>query len=99
MSQKKGLGRDVNSSVEKMEKLLECLKIFHDIPIKRGIHDNKIQDEIKDPLLKDLDKAQDIATSLHSIVENIIHQVKKIKPTETNNRFACQRVIHKFLTE
>jgi len=92
MPKKKGLGRDVNKSIEVMDDLLDCLKKFHSLPIKRGLHSNGIVDE---KFGKMVNEAKEKAFAVSIAVEDLIDQVKGAKPA-ANKRFAC-RVVSKFL--
>jgi hypothetical protein len=93
MSKKKGLGRDINTSVEMMEELLSCLRKFHGMPLKRGLKSNKIQD---DDLAKMVNKVMEDTFSLSIAVGDLKDHVSGAKP-KRNARFACRRVISKFL--
>jgi hypothetical protein len=93
MSKKKGLGRDINTSIEMMEDLLGCLKKFHGIPLKRGLKSNKIHD---DDLDKMVNKVMEEAFSLSIALGDLKDRVSGARP-KANARFACQRVISKFL--
>lgn len=93
MSKKKGLGRDINTSVEMMDDLLGCLKKFHGIPLKRGLKSNKVDDV---NLAKLVNKVMEDSFALSIAVGDLKDQVSGVKP-KSNARFACQRVISKFL--
>jgi hypothetical protein len=93
MSKKKGLGRDINISLEMMEEMLSCLKKFHGMPLKRGLKSNKVQD---DDLSKMVNKVMEDAFSLSIAVGDLKDHVSGAKP-KGNTRFACRRVISKFL--
>lgn len=95
MPKKKGLGRDIEKSMEVMEDLMDCLGKFHSIPVKKGLKTNGI---IDDKYGKSVNDAKEKASALHGIVEDLLDQVKRAKP-EANKRFACQRIISKFLTQ
>ena len=97
MSKKKGLGRDVNKSLEVMEDLLKGLSEFHKIPVKKGLNGYLEEDEKKDFNDK-VNKAKEMAFSLHMKVEDLKDEVKGLKPkSKGNSRFASQRVVSKFL--
>jgi hypothetical protein len=93
MSKKKGLGRDISTSIELMEELLDCLKKFHGMPLKRGLKSNKIND---DDLSKMVNKVMEDAFALSIVVGDLKDHISGAKP-KANARFACQRVISKFL--
>ncbi len=92
MPKKKGLGRDVNKSIEVMEHLADCLKKFHGLPIKRGLHSNGILD---DKFGKIVNEAKEKAYTLSIALEDLLDQMKSAKPA-TSKRFAS-RVVSKFL--
>jgi hypothetical protein len=93
MPKKKGLGRDVNKSIEVMEELMDCLKNFHSMPIKRGLHSNGIMD---DKFGKIVNEAKEKAFAAGIAIEDLLEQIKGAKPA-SNKRFASQRVVSKFL--
>jgi hypothetical protein len=93
MSKKKGLGRDISTSIEIMEELLASLSKFHGMPLKRGLKSNKIHD---DDLAKMANKVMEDAFSLSIGIGDLKDRVSGAKP-KGNARFACQRVISKFL--
>lgn len=92
MPKKKGLGRDVNKSVEVMDELLDCLGKFHTIPIKRGLQSSGMMD---DKFSKAVNEAKEKAYALNIVIEDLLNQVKGAKPA-SNKRFAS-RVVSKFL--
>ena len=92
MPKKKGLGRDVEKSIEVMDALADCLKQFHSMPIKRGLHSNGI---VYDKFVKIVNDAKEKAYALSIAVEDLMDQVKGAKPA-ANKRFAS-RVVSKFL--
>jgi hypothetical protein len=94
MSKKKGLGRDINVSIEAMDELLSCLKKFHGIPLKRGLKSSKTYD---DDVAKNVNNVMEKAFALNIMVEDLRNQVAGVKP-KANARFASQRVIDKFLS-
>lgn len=93
MSKKKGLGRDINTSIDMMDDLLGCLKKFHGIPLKRGLKSNKIDDS---DLAKLVNKVMEDSFSLSIAVGDLKDHISGAKP-KSNARFACQRVVSKFL--
>ena len=95
MSKKKGLGRDIEKSIEVMEGLLSNLNDFHKIPVKKGLKSNGVVD---DKFGKAVNEAKKKAYELHILVEDLLDEVKGAKP-QANKRFACQRVISKFLSQ
>jgi len=94
MSKKKGLGRDVNVSVEIMDDLIGSLKKFHSIPLKRGLKSNNAYD---DDMAKDVNIIMTKAFDLNILVEDLRNRVAGVKP-KASARFASQRVIDKFLS-
>jgi len=94
MPKKQGLGRDVEKSMEIMDKLSECLKDFTGMPLKKGLQSNKIADE---KLVKVINEASEKAMSLKNSIEDIKDQVKSTKPPK-NSRFAS-RVVKRFLED
>lgn len=94
MSKKKGLGKAVNDSLAVMEELLEVLKRFREIPLKKGLVSNSVDD---DDLKKMHDKAIVDATALFVDVQNIEEKVRGIK-TNRSSRFA-NAVVRRFLAD
>ena len=92
MAAKKGLGRDINKSVEIMEELVGSLKEFAHMPLKKGLMSNKISD---DDLVKKINEASEQAFGLLNKVEDLKHRMSGVKPAK-NSRFA-HRVVAKFL--
>ena len=95
MSKRKGLGRDVNSSIEVMDILLAALKEFHRIPLKRGILSSKLEDGEK--ILKAVNDTMEKAFNLSMMVEDLKSQIGGAKVPTGNSRFASLRIIEKFL--
>jgi len=95
MSKKKGLGRDVNSSIEIMDSLLSALKEFHKMPLKRGLQSSKIDDE---KLAKAINETMEKAFNLNIMVEDLRTQVSGTKMPKGNSRFATLRVVTNFLS-
>jgi hypothetical protein len=93
MPKKRGLGRDVTKSIEVMEELMDCLKKFHGLPIKRGLQSSGVMDEKFGKVVNDT-KEKAFAASI--AIEDLLEQVKGAKPA-SNKRFACGRVVSKFL--
>jgi len=93
MSKKKGLGRDINVSLEIMDQLLGTLRKFHGMPLKRGLKSNKIQD---DDVAKMVNKVMEDAFALSIAVGDLRDHISGAKP-KGNARFACHRVVSKFL--
>lgn len=93
MPKKKGLGRDVTKSIEVMEELMDCLKKFHSMPIKRGLQSSGIMD---DKFIKVVNEAKEKAFASSIAIEDLLEQIKGAKPA-SNKRFACDRVVSKFL--
>ena len=93
MSKKKGLGRDVNKSIEIMDKLSGALKDFAHMPLKKGLVSSGVDDE---QLSTMFNKASEEAFSLINKVEDIKHKIKGVK-TIHNSRFA-KKVVTNFLS-
>ena len=94
MSKKKGLGQDINKSVDILNELLESLKKVHTIPLKRGLKSNKIVDE---DIAKAVNTTMQKAFELSIMVEDLRNHVSGVKP-KANARFSSVRVIDKFLS-
>jgi len=92
MPKKKGLGREVNKSIEMMDSLLDCLKDFSRIPLKRGL---RTSDFFDDKMKKQVNDALERASTLSNMVEDLQDAVKGLK-TNKNSRFARQ-IVKKFL--
>jgi len=93
MPKKKGLGRDINKSVEVMDGLLGNLREFSEIPIKRGLQSNGFSDE---KLVKMINDASEKAHTLYIIIGDLKDAVSALKINK-NSRFATQRVIERFI--
>lgn len=93
MPRKKGLGRDIEKSVDTMTNLLAVLKEFSKMPLKRGLQSNGARDE---KLLKMVNDASAKAHDLSIIVEDLRDDVRDLK-TNKNSRFACRRVMENFI--
>jgi len=94
MSKKKGLGKDINASIEVMDDLLLCLKKFHGVPLKRGLKSNNAYE---DDMAKDVNTVMTKAFDLNILVEDLRNRIAGVKP-KASARFASQRVIGKFLS-
>jgi hypothetical protein len=94
MSKKKGLGRDVNKSIEIMDSLMSALKEFHKMPLKRGLQSSKIDDE---KLAKAINDSMEKAFNLTILVEDLRSQVSGAKLPNGNSRFATKRIVANFL--
>lgn len=92
MSKRKGLGRDVNKSLEIMDKLSGALKDFAHMPLKKGLVSSGVED---DQLSTMFNKASEEAFALINKVEDIKHKIKGVKMTH-NSRFA-KKVVTNFL--
>jgi len=92
MSAKKGLGRDINKSLETMEELSSSLKAFAHMPLKKGLMSNKISD---DDLVKKINDASEQAFALLNKVDDLRHRMSGVKPPK-NSRFA-HKVVERFL--
>jgi hypothetical protein len=94
MSKKKGLGRDINTSLEKMDALQGALKDFAHAPIKEGLSSNRVDD---DGLHKAVNKAIEDAVALSNQIKDIKGKIKGINIYKSS-RFAAS-VVRKFLDE
>jgi hypothetical protein len=95
MPRKKGLGRDIEKSIEIMESLMDSLKGFHKIPLKKGLHSNGVFEK---DFGKEINDAKTKASELSNIIEDLKDRVRDLKPRDLNSsRFAEQRVVSKFL--
>jgi hypothetical protein len=96
MSKKKGLGRDIENSIEIMEQLSECLNKFRGIHLKlqKGLKSNSVEDG---DIGKKIEKAMVDASGLSVLIDSIQGSISGAKP-KGNARFASQRVISKFLS-
>ena len=92
MPKKKGLGREINKSVEVMDNLLSALKKFTDMPLKKGLVSNGLSDN---QLGKVINESSIDAFSLINKVEDLKHLIKSLKPKD-NSRFASI-VVNRFL--
>jgi hypothetical protein len=92
MPRKKSLGRDLDKSLELMDKLSGLLYDFTNMPLKKGLHTNRISDE---KLVKVINEASEKALSLKNGIEDIKDQIKVMKPPK-NSRFAS-RVVKRFI--
>ena len=89
----KGLGKDVQKSLDAMDSLLDSLDKFSGTPLKKGLASNGVSDK---EITKLINTAREQSVSLKNAVEDIIRAVKEVK-TNTNSRFASQRVVENFL--
>jgi hypothetical protein len=96
MPKKKGLGRDVNKSLEIMDSLVANLRDFAHMPLKEGLASNKVADE-DDKLTKMINEASEDAFSLINKVKDLKRKISGIK-TSVNSRFA-RDVVAKFLED
>jgi len=94
MSKKKGLGRDINKSLEIMDATVSSLKGFTNMPLKKGIRSNGTKDEA---LLKNINSALEKAVSLMNDIDIIYNQVNAIK-MDNNSRFAF-KVVSRFIED
>jgi hypothetical protein len=92
MPKKKGLGRDVNKSIEIMDELTGALKNFAHMPLKKGLVSSNVDD---DQLVTMVNKASEEAFALINKVEDIKHKIKGVK-TIHNSRFA-KKIVGNFL--
>lgn len=93
MPKRKGLGRDVNKSLEIMEDLYGSLKSFCDMPLKKGLSSNKVDNP---DLNKTIQESKAKAFELRELVDDLKNHVKKIKVDDKNSRFAS-KVVANFL--
>jgi len=93
MPKKKGLGVQVNKSVEVMEELIECLSKFAVIPIKKGI--GSVDKDEREELKKMINETSEIALSLKNKVDDLKDKVQELQPKK-NSRFA-HNVVARFL--
>jgi len=94
MPKKKGLGRDIEKSLESMKTLLSSLNDFSKAPLKRGLHGNGMDDE---KMMKLVNEASEKAHSLAIMVEDLHDTVRGFKGNK-NSRFAS-KVVENFLSE
>ena len=92
MQKKKGLGRDVQKSVEIMDEVTSALKKFSDMPLKRGLMSNKIAEK---DLVKAVNDASEKAYALRNMVEDLKSMVSGTK-AKTDSRFAS-KVVARFI--
>jgi len=92
-TKKKGLGRDIENSLEMMEILAGNLKEFAHSPLKKGLVSLKVDDE---KLFKMVNEASEEAFGLINKIHDIRNAVKNINMYKSS-RFAADRVISKFL--
>lgn len=93
MSKKKGLGRDIKTSMEIMEELSKCLDKFRGMKLQQGLKSGGIDDSDLD---KKIEKALIDSSTLGVLIDSIQRQVSGAKPKVS--RFASQRVLSKFLS-
>ena len=93
MSKKKGLGVQVNKSVEVMEELIACLGKFAEIPIKKGL--TSIDKDEREDIKKMINDTSEIAFSLKNKVDDLKDKVIELQPKK-NSRFA-RSVVARFL--
>ena len=92
MPKRRGLGRDVNKSIEIMDSLVGCLRDFAHMPLKKGLHSNNISDEKLGKIINDTSEK---AYVLLNAVEDLKGQIKGVK-TDANSRFAS-RVVARYI--
>jgi hypothetical protein len=93
MSKKKGLGRDIENSMEIMEELSGCLDKFLHSKLQKGLKSNRIDDG---DLEKKIEKALIDSSALGILLDSIQRNISGAKP-KASARFASQRVLSKFL--
>jgi hypothetical protein len=94
MPKKKGLGRDVEKSIEVMDNLVACLKEFAHMPLKKGLSSNRVADE---QLVKMINKASEDAFILKNAVDDLKDKIRGVK-INLNSRFAT-KVVQNFLNK
>ena len=94
MSKKKGLGRDIDTSLEIMEELSGCMDKFLHMKLQKGLRSNNIEDP---ELEKKIEKALIDTSALAILIDGIKRNISGAKP-KASARFAGQRVISKFLS-
>lgn len=101
MSKRKGLGRNVNRSVEIMDTLQDALKKFGGMPLKQGLKENKAFDEDAQKLLSD---ASEKAHALTLAVDKVKDLVEAVEAAEGRNpRFesrqanVARRVVQRYI--
>jgi hypothetical protein len=94
MAKKPSLGKDVDKSIDIMDKLSDCLQDFTAMSLKKGLQSNKISDE---KLVKVINEASEKAVSLKNSIEDIKDLVKVAKPKQ-DSRFA-NKVVKRFLED
>lgn len=94
MSKRKGLGRDLDKSLEVMEALGQNLTDFHKAPLKKGLQS---LDSYDDDIAKKVNEALKQAFELSILVSDLKHMVKNAKPLK-DSRFAS-RVVERYLKE
>ena len=102
MSKKKGRGRDLNKVIgvldgeieRKDPGLISILREFHNLPIKRGLQSENIYTP---EMAKKVNEALEKASSFYRSLEDLRNFIDTEKPEKVEGRFACRRVIAKFL--
>jgi hypothetical protein len=94
MPKKKGLGRDVNKSLEVMDTLVGNLREFAHMPLKEGLSSNKVADE-DGKMAKMINEASEDAFALINKVKDLKAKITGISIGK-NSRFA-RNVITRFL--
>lgn len=94
MPKRKGLGREMAKSLEAIEELLKALKKFTNMPIKKGLSVNDIDDK---DIIKNVNESLVESYSLINKIEDLETSMKNIKP-KGNSRFA-NRVVDRFFNE
>lgn len=95
MPKKKGLGAQVNKSIEVMQDLIESLELFEKIPVKKGLA--SIDKDERDEIRKMVNETSEMALTLRNKVDDLQEKVKELKPPK-NSRFA-RNVVARFLKE
>lgn len=94
MPKKKGLGRDVNKSLEVMDTLVGNLREFAHMPLKEGLSSNKVADE-DGKMAKMINEASEDAFALINKVKDLKAKITGISVGK-NSRFA-RNVVNRFL--
>ena len=95
MPKKKGLGAQVNKSVQVMEDLIVCLKKFSDIPIKKGL--GSIDKDEREDIKKMINETSELGLSLRNKVDDLKDKIEELQPKK-NSRFA-RNVVARFLED
>jgi len=99
MPRKKGLGKSVENALNEIDQLIKDLEKFGTKTcrntLKKAVTSTALEKEDKEPFLKMINEASELALSLSNKVDDIRDKVKEIKP-KGNSRFA-REVVSRFL--